>query len=54
MKGENEKKAKRKIVPLLWGKGIAICNLSEDCSIEFSSFKKTTNNGVKNSLWLSG
>ena len=54
MKGENEKKAKRKIVPLLWGKGIAICNFSVDCSIEFSSFKKTTNNDVKNSLWLSG
>ena len=44
MKGEKEKKEKRQIAQLLWAKGIAICNISVDCSIEFSTFKKTTNN----------
>ena len=36
MKGEKEKKEKRQIAQLLWAKGIAICNISVDCSIELS------------------
>ena len=54
MKGENEKKLRERLCHCFGGKGIAIYNFSVDCSIEFSSFKKTTNNDVKNSLWLSG
>ena len=56
MKGENEKKKKlrERLCHCFGGKGIAIYNFSVDCSIEFSSFKKTTNNDVKNSIWLSG
>ena len=29
------KKDKRQIVQLLWAKGIAICNFSVDCTVEF-------------------
>ena len=33
---KKKKEDKRQIVKLLWAKGIAICNISVDCSIEFS------------------